>query len=48
MGIGPAHLFIPVDQSRAKQLGDLNAKSGITAGIEVSGQGKFAPRSIYY
>ena len=46
--IGSAHLIIPVDQSRANQLGDLYAKSSTTAGIEVSGQGKFAPLSIYY
>lgn len=44
--IGPTHLFIPANQSRANQLGDSNAKLRITAGITVSGQGKFAPLFI--
>jgi DDE superfamily endonuclease len=44
--VGPTHMFIPVNQSRAQQFGVSNAKLRITASIAVSGEGKFAPLFI--
>jgi DDE superfamily endonuclease len=41
--VGPTHMFVPVNQNRAQQLGVSNAKLRITASIAVSGEGKFAP-----
>ena len=41
--IGPTHLFIPWDQARAANIGNVNTKLRITAVLTVNGLGEFAP-----
>jgi hypothetical protein len=41
--IGPTHMFCPIDQERAINMGIPNTKLRISAVITVSGEGKFAP-----
>jgi hypothetical protein len=41
--IGPTHMFCPIDQERAMNMGIPNTKLRISAVITVSAEGKFAP-----
>ena len=41
--IGPTHLYIPRDQARAANIGNVNTKLRITAVLTVNGLGEFAP-----
>ena len=41
--IGPTHMFCPIDQERAMNMGIPNTKLRISAVITVSGDGNFAP-----
>jgi DDE superfamily endonuclease len=41
--IGPTHLYVPWDQSRAANIGNVNTKLRITAVLTVNGLGEFAP-----
>jgi DDE superfamily endonuclease len=41
--IGPTHLYVPWDQARAANIGNVNTKLRITAVLTVNGLGEFAP-----
>ena len=44
--IGPTHLYCPINQTRATNIGISNTKLRITAVIAVSAEGTFAPLMI--
>lgn len=41
--IGPTHMYVPKDQARAANIGNVNTKLRITAVLTVNGIGEFAP-----
>jgi hypothetical protein len=41
--IGPTHLYVPWDQSRAANIGNVNTKLRITAVLTVNGLSELAP-----